>query len=583
MAQERTVPTPAQSDLPTYKVLIGGQEANSAYGLMGITVSKKANRINEAQLVYLDGDVSTETFEVSDGDDFIPGMEIEITAGYHGEEESIFKGIVVKQGIKITAQGDSVLIVTAKHKVFMAAVKRNNRVFEDCLDSDAIDEIFSDYDIDKDVEATDVTHEHLVQFNASDWDFAVMRAEMNGQLVLSGTEKIWVKKPDTSVEKKLALFYGTSLLEFEAEMDARNTFSTYKVKSWSAADGQPQEEEKATVSLTEEGNLSADDMASSISSAEQSIFYGGFLEPGEMTKLANSKELRKKLSKIRGRAKCIGIADLNPGDVIELNGVGDRYNGKAFVGGVRHFIGDGKWETDIEFGLDPKIHAQVFDDITDKPAAGLLPAVNGLQIGVVAQLENDPKGENRILVKIPMVNEQNGAVWARVSSLDAGKDRGAFFLPEMGDEVILGFLNDDPRNAVVLGMLNSSKLPAPLQAKDSNPQRGFVTREKMKFLFDDEKKVISIETAAGNKITISEEDKAISIVDQNSNSWKMDSDGISIESSKDFKVKATGDIKLEGINVELKASANLKAEGSGGAAFKSSGITEVKGSMVNIN
>jgi hypothetical protein len=63
----------------------------------------------------------------------------------------------------------------------------------------------------------------------------------------------------------------------------------------------------------------------------------------------------------------------------------------------------------------------------------------------------------------------------------------------------------------------------------------------------------------------------------------MDQDGITIESAKDFQVKAKGDFKAEGMNASMKGSTELKVEGGSTAELSSSGSTSVKGSMVQIN
>jgi hypothetical protein len=106
----------------------------------------------------------------------------------------------------------------------------------------------------------------------------------------------------------------------------------------------------------------------------------------------------------------------------------------------------------------------------------------------------------------------------------------------------------------------------------------------MKIEFDDDKKIITLETPGGNKITIDDDGKQIALVDQNSNKITMDKDGITIESAKDIIFKASsGDIKADGTNIELKASASMKAEGSASAEFSASGTTTVKGAMVQIN
>jgi len=224
------------------------------------------------------------------------------------------------------------------------------------------------------------------------------------------------------------------------------------------------------------------------------------------------------------------------------------------------------------------------------PASGLLPSVTGLQIGIVTVLQGDPDGEDRIKVRLPMIRTSDDGIWARISTLDAGNERGTFFRPEIGDEVIVGFLNDDPRHPVVLGMVHSSAKPAPEPPKDTNHQKGYVSREKMKFNFDDEKKIITLETPAGNKMVLSEDAKGISFVDQNGNKITMDDSGIAIESIKDVIIKATGDVKIDGMNITVKASVAFKAEGTATAELsganttvKGSAAAIIQGGMVQIN
>jgi uncharacterized protein involved in type VI secretion and phage assembly len=181
------------------------------------------------------------------------------------------------------------------------------------------------------------------------------------------------------------------------------------------------------------------------------------------------------------------------------------------------------------------------------------------------------------------VNSQEQGIWCRLATLDAGENRGSFFLPEIGDEVLVGFINEDPNNAVIVGMLNSSAKPAPLKAEDANNIKGFVTRSEMKFLFDDEKKSVTIETPAGKKVIIDEDAGEITLQDENSNTLKMNKDGISIESGKDLIMKATGDVTIEGMNIEITGQAEVKASGNAGTEVSSSATTTIKGSIVQIN
>ncbi|WP_291287891.1 phage baseplate assembly protein V, partial [Flavobacterium sp.] len=255
---------------------------------------------------------------------------------------------------------------------------------------------------------------------------------------------------------------------------------------------------------------------------------------------------------------------------------------KAYITGVFHELSEGNWTIDAQFGLNPEWFSETYD-IHTPTGSGIIPAIKGLHVGITTQLEGDPNGEDRILVKIPIINNEEQGIWCRVACPDAGENRGVFFRPEIEDEVIIGFVNEDPNNAIVLGMLHSSGKPAPIKASDDNHQKGIVTRSEMKVLFDDDKKSIGIETPAGKKITLDEDKGVIVIEDENSNVITIDSKGIKMESAGNIEIKASGDVTIEGTNVSLKAKAQFKAEGSAGAELSSAAVAIVKGSIVQIN
>ena len=230
------------------------------------------------------------------------------------------------------------------------------------------------------------------------------------------------------------------------------------------------------------GNITGMQLAESINLEEFELHHSGHVTDQELKLWTDSVMMRSRLAKIRGRVKITGFAGIKPGDMLKVEGVGDRYNGNAFVTAVKQDIGNGSWETNIQFGLDPEAYAKVYKDINDEPAAGLVGGIRGLQIGKVIHLATDPDGEERIQVKITTVDNNANGIWSRVACLDAGDDRGTFFRPELGDEVIIGFINDDPNDSVVLGMLNSSAKKAPLTASDDNPEKGISHAAKCVFI-----------------------------------------------------------------------------------------------------
>ncbi|HEV8084459.1 MAG TPA: type VI secretion system tip protein VgrG, partial [Chitinophagaceae bacterium] len=401
---------------------------------------------------------------------------------------------------------------------------------------------------------------------------------------------IRIAKPIIAKSEVLQVNYGSSVLEFEAEIDARYQFKSVNAESW---DYSNQELFKADVSssgFAEQGNLSASDIADAVSPDQFDMHHSGHKLEQELQDWVDGIMVRSRLAKIRGRTKFTGFAAIKPGDTVKLSGVGERFNGKAFVTAVRQDIGNGTWETQVQFGLDPRRYAFIHNDMNDAPSAGLVGGISGLQIGKVVQLENDPDGENRILVRVPVIDSNAQGIWTRVASLDAGDDRGAFFMPEIDDEVIVGFINDDPRDAVVLGMLHSSNKPAPITPQDANNEKGFTTRSKMHLSFNDETKTIVIDTPAGNSITIDEQGMKIEIKDQSQNKITMETSGITLESPANIDIKAgavltlAGGVSLaiSGPSLSVKADADVSIQGAV-AKLTSSGITEISGSVVKIN
>lgn len=583
MPNERTIPSDKPKSVVTHTVISAGTEVSKQYQLLSVIVNKEVNRIPMATLVYTDGEPSKQSFELSGKAEFEPGKEIEIKVGYSSDEKTVFKGIVIKHSIRVRKK-NSLLIIECKDKAVKMTGARKNKYALETKDSDVIEELIDTYGLEKDVSPTTVTHKQIVQYSCTDWDFMICRADVNGLLCIANDGKLTVAPPEFSGDAALTIQYGATVHDLDAEIDARLQYKSVKGSVWNYTDQELLKDTEAEdPGVPDAGNLSADTLADVIGETEFRLFNSAKIEEPELQAWVNAAMMKHRLAKIRGKVTTDGTADVLPGQLIQLNGVGERFEGKLFVTGIRHEITEGNWLTTFQFGINPEWFVQTYN--VQQPLSGaMLPAIQGLHIGIVTQLESDPDGEDRILVKIPVINNEEDGIWCRVATLDAGNKRGTFFRPEIQDEVIIGFINNDPRHAVVLGMLNSSAKPAPITAADDNHEKGYVSRSEMKMIFNDDKKSFLLETPGGNKILITEDEKKIHLEDQNGNKITMNEDGIKIESIKDIILKAAKDIKVDAdSNIEIKATKNFKAEGSSGAKLSSGGTTDVKGSVVNIN
>lgn len=571
------------TSLTTFTLTVDGTALPGTIGVVTVDITSELNRVTTARVVLHDGDAAKQAFEVSSGTLLAPGKTIEISGGYDRDESPLFKGVITGQRIQVRRKGESLLHVEARDPAFRLALGRASRYFTDLTDGDLFEQILTGYaGLTPDVASTTVTYPEIVQFQVSDWDLIVSRAEKAGLYCLPDGGTFRVAKPDLAQRPVLTLTYGVDVFDLDLDLDARTQPRRVVAAAWDPATQEVITADVDDAPAPAQGNLSGPDLADVSGLETLELRHSGTLQQPEIDAWAEARMARSRFARIRGTVRLQGNEALKPGVLVELEGMGDRFNGTAFVSGVRHLLGDGNWESIVQIGLPPAWHAETH--AIDAPAAsGFHPAVAGLQVGVVTQLQDDPDGADRILVRLPLVSDADPGVWSRLATLDAGDKRGSVFRPEIGDEVVVGFVNADPHEPVVLGMLHSGAKPAPLAASDDNHEKGLVTRSGMKVVFNDDTPSLTVETPAGNTIVIDDDEGRIIVTDQNGNTVTLDGNGIALESPSDITLKASGDVAIEGTNVSVKASAAVTVDGSSGATLKSSATTTVKGSLVQVN
>ena len=592
-------PTLNSHDVVRLTIFSNGAQIDETIKIISVSVNKAINKIPQAKLVLIDGDMPTKDFPVSNSDDFKPGSEIKINAGYGDSEDTIFEGIVVKHGIKITGENFSRLVIECRDKAVAMTIGRKNANHIDAKDSETISNLITNYPgLKSEVQATTSQHRELVQYYCTDWDFMLTRAEANGLLVCVDDGTLTVKPPQANATPELKVCYGDDLIEFHADIDARSQLAEVNSATWDPKEQSVAEENVAPQSLNQQGDLSTADLAKVVDLKSFRLQTPAALEKSDLKDWATAQQVKSGLARIRGRMKFQGSAKAKIGSLIELEGVGNRFNGNVFVSAVAHEIVNGNWVTEVDFGLSPNWFIEE-SDIIAPPAAGLLPGAEGLQIGVVKKLDEDPDGQFKIQVSVPVLQADKDGVWARLANFYASNEFGAFFIPEIGDEVVIGYLNNDPSNPVVLGSLYSSKLAPPYELTADNFTKAIITRSKLKIEFDDDKKIITVITPGNNKLILSDDQKSILMQDQNGNKLELSEKGITLDSPKDISITAKGkvtvdavdkigisskaDISVEGLNVNHSANVGFVAKGSASAELSASGQTTVKGAMVMIN
>lgn len=195
-------------------------------------------------------------------------------------------------------------------------------------------------------------------------------------------------------------------------------------------------------------------------------------------------------------------------------------------------------------------------------------SVKGVAIGLVTQ-NKDPDGLCRVKVSYPWHEQPRESYWARLLAPMAGKGRGLVVIPEVGDEVLLGFEREDLRFPYVLGALWNGKDKPPLANSDgNNDKRVFTSRKGHRLLFDDGARgVVELALDGGKKLRL--DDDGVKLDDGKGNRLTIDSN------SGALTIEASG-------KLTIKASA-ISIEASGTMTLKAGAVMTVSGSLIKLN
>ncbi|MBO4398412.1 MAG: type VI secretion system tip protein VgrG [Bacteroidaceae bacterium] len=575
-------------------VYANGKKLGDTYNLVSATVCLELNRIGRAMLKFNAGNQDKQTFDESDENTFSPGSAIRLDAGDINNQETIFDGIIV--GLRIQTDSDfrSYMVLECRDAAFAATQGRKNRIFEKKTDSEIINETLSSYGSVA-VDSTQYKHSSLVQYYCSDWDFALSRADACGLYISCDGGKINIKKPKVDGSPVHTLTFGEDIIAFNLELSSDEQYSHYKAVSWSPDEQKMVATSASNPKFNKQGDLNPDKIAVG---NDMLLQTDAPTEDAALKQWAESMALKAALARYQGFVSFYGSSKVVPGCLIELKGLGKRFNGNMFVGSVIHTIKNNEWVTEAGAGVS-HINITEEPDVMSPSASGFLPGMQGLHSGIVRKLDGDPLNQYRVQVELPWMDGQNKLLWVRLVSLYATKESSIFFLPEIGDEVLVGFMNNDPSHPVALGGFYSTKQKPPYEFDAKNNKKAIVTRAKLSVEFDEEKKIITLKTPGGNTMELSDDGKCIHLADQHKNEITMNDSGISLSSNKDIILKAKNsitmdatskisitsksDVGIDGMNANIQAKVGATVKGNATAELSASGQTTVKGAMVMIN
>ncbi len=443
---------------------------------------------------------------------------------------------------------------------------RYNRSFLNQTDSDIAKKIAKEVGIKigKNIEESGETHEYVFQENQTNMEFLRERAAAIGfELFIQGQE-LYFRKPKS--QKSLDLTWLVNVSSFNTRIASAEQVSAVEVRSWDYT------QKRLILATAKSANLvtkTGNEIGSSTSTK-----FDLDRQPPKITvvdrPVATTKQAEKMAQAlcdelggefVYADAKAEGNPKIRPGTVVNLKGMGDRFSGNYYVTETRHFYHQRIYKT--EFSVRGLRAGNLFSTLA--PSVRLQPGQTFL-VGIVTD-NKDPKAWGRVKVKFPTLTEEHASHWARVVSIGAANARGFDCLPEVNDEVLVGFEHGDIHRPYVIGGVWNGK-DAPPEPVNDSIQGGKVrlrtiktrTGHTLQFVEEDKgssKAGVRLETTGGHKIYLNDSESCIEIETTGGHKITMDDRGqsISVNSTGNLSLKAKG-------NIEIKANGTITINGA---------------------
>jgi len=604
--------------LSQFYIKINGQQASGdlMHALVNATVESSLHLPDSATLTMHDPGGKW-----VDHADFAPGKTLEISAKVGKKQHPLFDGEIVEIESDYFP-GDRRVVVRAFDRLHRLARGRHVRSFLNANDADMIKKIAGEVGLSAKVGAASTVHPYVLQDNTTNLDFLRERAAMLGYLLFVEGKVLHCEEHGQHTAT-IPLTYNQDLSEFHLRMTTVDQVDTVTTSGWdpkkveavigqaTTANGVPK------VGTQQAGGKVASDaygFKSDVLVADRPIRTQAVAD-----KLAQATLDRRAGRFIEAEGTSHGNPEILAGVLVDVKELGTRFSGKYFVTGATHtYGGDAGYVTRFMVsGFQPGTLLSMLGAERDGLSQGRV----GLVVGVVTD-NKDPDGLCRVKVKFPWLSKDHASDWARLVTPGGGPQTGLEFIPEVNDEVLIGFEQGNINYPYVLGGLWNGKDAPPIKSSVNSvldggkvKQRIIRSRTGHIITLDDSDNAPYIEIvdntgkntvkldSKNNKLTVHLEGdmlfeatkgdimlKAKTVTVEASDALKMKGKSLDAEASDAANIKAGSDLKLKGMSADISADSALKMKGGSTAELKGSAgltldggaMTEVKGGMVKI-
>lgn len=544
-----------------FGLTVGGREADAVLRLdvLALDVAEEVGRHGRASLLLSNWDPDTRAVRWSDDEHLAPGTAVTLSLGWSGELVPVFSGVVTAVTGHFPAGSAPTLEVTCRSRSTWLAGIARSRAYADVTDGDVVGDLAAAYGLTADTEAG-ASQPTVAWAGTCDWDHLVDRAARLGWVTYVRDTTLVFRPPAPPAADVPVLSFATTLQELQVTQDLAGLPDSVTVRAWS--------EDLEARTSTARTDLPTTDWPLRAAEVGTSARWGA----DEVEAVAAARAGAARARSRSGRGTTLGLPGLRCDSWLQLDGVGARLGGRHYVSAVRHRLTTRSgFTTEFQLGAPPATLPP-----PERPHRG------GLEVAVVDELD----GDARVKVRFPQLGAAD-AVWARLAVLDAGPEQGTLFVPDVGQEVVVGWLDDDRRSPVVLGALWNAQQRPPQQVGDGNPVRAVVTRSGHRLVFDDAGPgSVTLRSAAGAEVVVDdaagelrlrEKDGAATVV--------LGADGVAVEATTgDILLSApAGKVVVEALELALSATGPATLTSSATLEVSAGATLTASGALVRIN
>ncbi len=530
------------------------------------------------------------------------GKEVEISAKVDEEaaNELGIQGIVSIIKAEITAlepdfaaDGKTRLVLRGYDKMHRLHRGRKTRTFLQVTNSDLVRRLAGEAGMSLgSVDTTSITYPYVIQYNQTNMEFLMSRAEPIGYQLYVADGKLNYKKGAAFTSGgAIKLVYLENLTSFEPRWTASHQADKMTVKGWDAKGKKEISEQVVPNAALNQGGMKrpGGDMAKSAFSAAEDIIVDR-----PVTDQSQAKSIAEGLSSdisrefIQAEGECFGHPLVKAGCKVKITGVGTRFSGDYLVTSATHIYTPLGYKTRFSIsGLRTETLTSLLQDASRTGQEQGL--VSGIITGLVTNL-NDPDNLGRVKVKYAWLGNIESD-WARLATPMAGSGRGWMFLPEVNDEVVIAFEHGDIHRPFIIGALWNST-DSPPKKNSEVVKSGKVAEHILKsrsghiIILDDSEgaeKIVIRDKTNKNEIIIDSKANTIDINVGKDLKSKAQGD-TTIETTGKLTLKSTGDLTIQCNNfkVEAQMNADLKANVAVNVQNAAAKVA-LSGPTVNIN